>query len=142
MAMTEVDVIGVLSRNFRKRSTPLYIPSNADWRDLEDYLAWTPPPGFRFLMSHAPEFHFEGGLLLVADNSGVFGYDTILTVLQAEEAIGGWDIDWVPFYDFGNGDLYVISKMQGTISCVRHGGRERVQVRSNIEQWILRIPEY
>jgi len=142
MAMAEAEVIRILSRNFRKRSTPLRIPSDADWRNLQDQLNWIPPTGFRFLMSHAPEFHFEGGLLLVADNSEALGDDTILTVFLAETAIGGWDIDWVPFYDFGNGDLYIISKVHGTVSCVRHGGRECVQVGSDIEEWLLRIPEY
>ena len=142
MAMAEADVFSVLSRNFRKRWTPLHIPSEVDWGELQGQLGWTPPTGFRFLMSHAPEFHFEGGLLLVADHSGVLGDDIILTVLRTETAIGGWDIDWVPFYDFGNGDLYIISKMYGTVSCVRHGRRECVQVRSDIEEWILLIPEY
>jgi hypothetical protein len=140
--MNEAEVVRELQKHFKTRLSHRHAPTAAEWRQFESRVSWSASETFRSLMLVAPRFCFEGGLLSVAAEDGIEGEDTILSCIAAEESIGGWNTDWLPFYDFGNGDYYVLSKSCGKVFCVRHEDRATANICSSLEEWIRGLPSY
>lgn len=98
--MTETEITAKFEQVFARRGQPDYIPSLADWKEFQSAVEWEATETFRALMMVAPLFYFEGGLLRIASSEGIQGEDTILSCLLVEREIGGWNDNWMPFYDF------------------------------------------
>ena len=93
-------------------------------------------------MEQVGEYWFEGGLLSISERNETPKRDTMVSVFESELAIGGWDVDLIPFYDVGNGDAYCVSRKNGCVQYVRHEDRFAEQIADSFEGWIKMIPNY
>ena len=140
--MNEIDVSAILARHFKPRHPARHLPTDMEWHEFETRVDCHVSETFRSPMQVAPHFCFEGGLLCVAADDGIYGEDTILSCYSVESGIGGWNGDWLPLYDFGNGDYYVLNKASGKVFCVRHEDRSTSDFRPTLDDWINGLPDY
>jgi hypothetical protein len=145
LAMTKDDLRRELARYFKQRIPSKNGPTMGDWVAFRAHIGCDVPEAFVKFYDVLGEFRFEGELLEIAVDGDIRGPDTIGATREAEEQIGGWPSDMLPFFAIGNGDYLCLSTTEGPCSrvyVVEHEDRTSKTIDDAFEMWLSRLAEY
>lgn len=139
--MKKNEIETILNTCLEKEEYEYLVPSNDDWKDLENKIGIIFPETFKFFIDLMSIYSFPGDIYNVIEGNNN-GNDTILQVYLSECQFPEWDENMIPFYGIGNGDYFCICKVDMKIYYYYQDMLKYEQYSENMEDWIQELPDF